>query len=233
MSAASYSRTSNKPIRPKIFIVEGGIGVGKSTLCQQLEVTMKGKSFFEPVEENPFLGAFYENPKKWAFKVQTWFLNKRMQTYSEAIEHALETGEPVIVDRSVLGDYAFGLMNYKIGNMTGNAFLAYQAVWEAGWNLLLKFPPTLVIELKAKSSVCLDRIRRLRARDFELGISKEYLDGVDAEYDSVLKYARIYGQMNVIHEDWNAFDEERVNKLIQKMLMAEPPIPYTPSIIID
>ncbi|BBM87831.1 deoxynucleoside kinase [Candidatus Uabimicrobium amorphum] len=54
-----------------MIIIEGIIGAGKTTLSKQLQQKIpKAKVFREPVGENPYLGRFYESPKRWALEMQ-------------------------------------------------------------------------------------------------------------------------------------------------------------------
>jgi deoxyadenosine/deoxycytidine kinase len=47
-----------------ILSVEGIIGSGKTTLSNKIAELLKLKPFFEPVDDNPYLKPFYEDPKK-------------------------------------------------------------------------------------------------------------------------------------------------------------------------
>jgi deoxyadenosine/deoxycytidine kinase len=54
----------------KLIIVEGNIGVGKSTLCKSLSERLNYVLFLEPTTENPFLEKYYKEPKKYALPLQ-------------------------------------------------------------------------------------------------------------------------------------------------------------------
>ena len=77
----------------KIVLVEGNIGIGKTTLCRELSERLKYKPFFEPATENPYLEKFYSNPKKYALQLQLWIFNQRCHTYVDALKHIVKTGE--------------------------------------------------------------------------------------------------------------------------------------------
>ena len=76
-----------------IVLVEGNIGIGKTTLCRELADRLKYEVFFEPATENPYLEKFYSNPKKYALQLQLWIFNQRCHTYVDAIKHVVKTGE--------------------------------------------------------------------------------------------------------------------------------------------
>ena len=63
-------------IKPVLWI-EGIIGAGKTTLANQLADALNMRAIHEPVESNPYLGLFYENPKQWAFTMQMHLLAHR------------------------------------------------------------------------------------------------------------------------------------------------------------
>ena len=76
-----------------IVLVEGNIGIGKTTLCRELAKRLKYKAFFEPATENPYLEKFYSNPKKYALQLQLWIFNQRCHTYADALKHIAQTGK--------------------------------------------------------------------------------------------------------------------------------------------
>jgi len=78
-----------------IVLVEGNIGIGKTTLCRELSHQLKYKAFFEPATENPYLEKFYENPKKYALQLQLWIFDQRCHTYVDALQHIVKTGESI------------------------------------------------------------------------------------------------------------------------------------------
>ncbi|HXZ26237.1 MAG TPA: deoxynucleoside kinase, partial [Nitrospiria bacterium] len=58
----------------RYLVIEGPIGVGKSSLARLLSDRLQARLVLEKVEENPFLSKFYENPKRYAFQAQVFFL---------------------------------------------------------------------------------------------------------------------------------------------------------------
>jgi deoxyadenosine/deoxycytidine kinase len=60
--------------RPRYIVVEGPIGVGKTSLVEMLVKDFGARPMYEAVEQNPFLERFYEEPAKFAFQTQLFFL---------------------------------------------------------------------------------------------------------------------------------------------------------------
>ena len=81
-----------KQFSARLVIIEGNIGVGKSTLARKLSEGLDYALFLEPTVENPYLEKFYAEPKKYALKLQLWILKQRYLTYVEAVKHLTRTG---------------------------------------------------------------------------------------------------------------------------------------------
>lgn len=81
----------------QLVIVEGNIGVGKSTLACQLARQLNYKVFLEPTTKNPYLAKFYRDPKRYALKLQLWIFRQRFRTYIEATQHVLKYGKQWIL----------------------------------------------------------------------------------------------------------------------------------------
>jgi predicted ATPase len=81
----------------KLVVVEGNIGVGKTTLVDEVAKKMNVKAIFEPIAENPYLKNFYADPKKYALKLQLWIFRRRLQLYTDALDHMERHGISVAV----------------------------------------------------------------------------------------------------------------------------------------
>jgi len=117
-----------------LIIVEGNISAGKSTLCKNLAQLLNYKLFLEPaVEGNPYLQLFYQDPKKYALKMQLWLLRRRFETYAEAIRLISSNQcEGVLLDRSVFSDYVFAVKNFEDGNISSEGLLQIsQHLWSS------------------------------------------------------------------------------------------------------
>jgi deoxyadenosine/deoxycytidine kinase len=62
---------------PRYIVIEGPIGVGKTSLTKLLSEELKARLILEKTEDNPFLKEFYQNPKQFAFQTQVFFLLSR------------------------------------------------------------------------------------------------------------------------------------------------------------
>ena len=151
----------------RYIAVEGPIGVGKTALARRLATEFGSRFLLEQVEENPFLRRFYEEPERYAFQTQLFFLLERYRQ-----QH--ELGQLELFSEGIVADYLFA-KDAIFAALTLNAdeFQLYQQIFQL---LDRRLPrPDLVIYLEARPEVLLRRLRK-RDRDFERGITPEYLD---------------------------------------------------------
>ena len=82
-----------------MIVFAGMIGVGKTTYAEKLAEELNVQLFKDPVDDNPFLPLYYMNPKKWAFSLQLFFLNKRFKQVKESSKL-----KNAVLDRSIYED---------------------------------------------------------------------------------------------------------------------------------
>ncbi|MFC1936275.1 deoxynucleoside kinase [Chloroflexota bacterium] len=162
----------------KFVAVAGNIGVGKSTLVDKLSTRLQWEPYYEPVAENPYLEDFYSDMKAWAFHSQVFFLTHRLRLHKELLENPAS----VVQDRSVYEDAEVFAKNlYTSGQISDRDYATYRGLFKLLVEMLN--PPDLVVYLRASVPTLLARIER-RGRDFEAKISTEYLEQLNALYQS-------------------------------------------------
>lgn len=154
--------------------IEGVIGVGKTTLTRLLAERLGVQPLLEVVEENPFLPVFYEDPVRYGFKVQVFFLLSRYK-------QLLPLAQPDLFSRGVVADYLFDKdAIFAAMNLSGDEWALYSDLYS---HLSPRIPaPDLTIYLRAPLGVILERIRR-RGRSFEANIDPGYLERLGHAYD--------------------------------------------------
>jgi deoxyadenosine/deoxycytidine kinase len=159
---------------PRLVIVEGPIGVGKSSLARLLSEELGGRLVLEKVEENPFLVRFYEDPAKFAFQTQLFFLLSRFRQL-EALRQEELFSRATVCDYFFPKDRLFAQLT-----LTDEELALYDQVYSL---LNPKLPhPDLVVYLSASTTVLMNRIRQ-RGRAYEKTIDFEYLETLNDAYN--------------------------------------------------
>jgi len=160
------------------LVVEGPIGVGKTTLVEQLAERFEGVKMLEDVE-NPFLADFYRDRPNTAFQTQLYFLLSRYKQQQDLHQRGL-------FERLVLSDYAFPKDRiFAYLNLSDDELALYNKMYE-----LLEPQvrvPDLVLYLVADVDTCLQRIKR-RQRPIERNLSAEYLSQLIDAYHHYYHY---------------------------------------------
>jgi deoxyguanosine kinase len=155
----------------RLIVVEGPIGVGKTSLVRMLSDRWKASSIFETFEENPFLTqGFYEDTSKFAFNTELFFLLTRCRQQSEVKEQK----------GFIISDYLFEKNSiFARMNLDRKDLDIYLSVYD---RLLPEIrQPDLVIFLKADLESLMRRIY-FRDRKFERSILPSYLEQLMNDY---------------------------------------------------
>jgi deoxyadenosine/deoxycytidine kinase len=156
------------------IVIEGPLGVGKTSLALKLAEEINAETLIEDTEENPFLLKFYQNPKKYSFQTQIFFLLRRYQ-------QSARIGQMGLFKRTIISDYLFEKdMIFARANLDDSEFWLYEQLF----HLLKKriVPPDLTIFLQATTDVLMERIKK-RARKYERNISFKYLESINQAFN--------------------------------------------------
>ncbi len=160
-------------LQRKFIVIEGPIGVGKTTLATKLAKTFNCATMLESFSDNPFLSKFYKSPRHNALTTQLYFLLKRSQQY---IDYKIE--KPM--KSCIVSDYFLQKDRLFAETILNQDELElYMRIY----NKLDTKPiqPDLVIYLQATSDILLERIKS-RSINYEQGITKGYIDNIVDSY---------------------------------------------------
>ncbi|MDZ7703501.1 MAG: deoxynucleoside kinase [Trueperaceae bacterium] len=197
------------------IVVEGPIGVGKTSLSRILADELHARLVLEVVEENPFLAAFYDDPESYAFRVQVFFLLSRYKQSQD-----VQQGD--LFYRHTVSDYLFDKdAIFAALNLRGDEWQLYEDLYR---QLRPKLPrPDLTVYLRADPDLLLGRIAK-RGRDFERDMAADYLARLNERYEAY--FAHFDGPLEVIEAaevDFveNPTDRERLlRRILQQAKVA-------------
>lgn len=203
----------------KYFVcISGNIGAGKSTVANILESVFGFKKHEEVVENNPYLPLFYEDMKKWGYKLQRYFLMTRFVSH----ENISMLPHSAVQDRSIYEDMeVFAKLHIKNGNFTPEQARRYTEFCKMVYEEIKA--PDLIIYLKAPVSVLKDRIKK-RGREYEMDLIRldnPYLDELQKLYDDWISRYN-FGPKLVIETDKLNFvdNPDDIKTLINKIKTA-------------
>ncbi|BCA86528.1 deoxyadenosine kinase [Enterococcus saigonensis] len=170
-----------------MIVLAGTIGAGKSSLTEMIANHLNSKAFYESVDDNEVLPLFYQDPNKYAFLLQIYFLNKRFDSIKQALQH-----EDNVLDRSIYEDSLLFHLNADLGRATATEVQVYDELLA---NMMQELPyaaqkkhPDLLVHIKVSFETMLARIKK-RGREFE-----------QLEYDpSLYDY---YQELNRRYDAW-------------------------------
>jgi deoxyguanosine kinase len=158
---------------PRFIVIEGPIGVGKTSLAKRLSQSFASELILEQAEENPFLERFYRHRRQSALPTQLYFLLQRAQQIEQMRQDDLFA--PVrIADFLLQKDRLFAEINLDA--------MELQLYEELAAKLDFNAPkPDLVVYLQAPASVLLQRVAR-RGIEYEQYIDADYLERLGDAY---------------------------------------------------
>lgn len=159
--------------------IEGPIGVGKTSLAKKLATYFDFHLLQEIVEENPFLGKFYENIEEWSFQTEMFFLCNRYKQLEDIQSDYLHKQKPVIADYHISKNMIFAKRT-----LPADKYEKYEQIYQI---LTEDMPvPNMMIYLHASLDTLVKRIR-FRDREAEQNIQASYLEQLQKDYAAYME----------------------------------------------
>ena len=167
--------------------IAGNIGAGKTTLTRMLSEHYGWIPKYESVTYNPYLKDYYDDIPRWSYNLETYFLAQRFRDLVEISK----SDKVIIQDRTLMeGVNIFVANNRLMGNMSDRDYDTYMQLYDLMMGMVKE--PDLLIYLRSSIEGIVRKIQK-RGRDYEQGLSVEYL-----------------GNLNRLYEDWIAAYKGRV-----------------------
>ena len=158
----------------KNIVVEGPIGVGKTSLTKKIADKYQLRTVLENAEENPFLRKFYADNEKYALPTQLFFLFQRL-------DQLIELSQTDLFETNLISDFMLEKDAIFAGITLSELEMSlYRKIYENQSSQVCN--PDLVIYLQADPGTLLDRIKK-RGILMERDISIEYIVNLSNAYN--------------------------------------------------
>jgi deoxyadenosine/deoxycytidine kinase len=193
------------------IVIEGNIGVGKTTFCRKLQEKYDARLILEQFSDNPFLPYFYENPERHAFSVELFFMTERHRQLQE------ELIQGDLFNQQIISDYIFiKTLLFAKNNLNEEEYRLFNRLFHV-LNAHFK-KPDLVVYLHRPLSNLLNQIKK-RGRSFEMEMSATYLENIQKAYFDFFKMAPEYPILVVGINDLDFEKDTRAFELLNNLLL--------------
>ena len=193
----NHLQTIDNQTLPYNFIsIEGNIGAGKTTFCEMLSRDFNCRLILEQFTDNPFLPLFYDQPERYAFPVELFFMTER----HKQLQAAFSSGNDLFTPLSIADYFFLKTLLFAKNNLHDEEFRLFQRLFEV---LNTTFPkPDLLVYLHRSVEDVMKNIKK-RGRKFETDISAEYLTGIQNVY---FEYFRTETDLPILIVDVEGID---------------------------
>lgn len=194
--------------------VEGPIGVGKTSLAKAISDHFNFALLKEIVDENPFLGKFYENIEEWSFQTEMFFLCNRYKQLGDINTHYLSKNQSVVADYHIFKNLIFAQRT-----LSQDEYQKYYKIYQILTEDMPK--PNVIIYLNASLDTLLKRIK-IRGREVEKNISPLYLEQLSLDYEQAMtSFEHTHPDIPVLRFNGDELDfvknEEDLTFIIEKL----------------
>lgn len=160
--------------RYNYVVIEGNIGAGKTTLARHIAEDFNARLILEQFSDNPFLPKFYDDPVKYSFPLELSFLANRYKQLKDELEP-----QDLFKSFTVADYYFMKSLVFAASTLEGDEYNLYRQIFYIIYGSLPK--PDIYVYLHLSPENLLKNIKK-RGREYEAGITKEYLQSIQESY---------------------------------------------------
>ncbi len=203
---------------PPFLVIEGNIGAGKTTLSTRLSEAFNRRLILEAFDDNPFLPLFYQEPDRYAFPVELFFMAER----HKQLQHELANQE--LFTQGTIADYLFiKTLLFARNSLTEEEFGLFGRLFRA---MDTNFPkPDLIVYLRRPMEALQQNIAR-RGRSYEGNIQYDYLLSVERAY---LSYFNTLKETPVVLLDVG-YTDFTTSEISYQQIVDLLTVPYAPGV---
>lgn len=179
--------------------IEGPIGIGKTSLANKIAAHFEFHLLKEIVEENPFLGKFYDNIDEWSFQTEMFFLCNRFKQLEDLEIDYLNKSKSVVADYHI-----FKNMIFAKRTLPQVKYEKYKKIYHILTEDMPK--PNMIIYIHASLDTIMKRIKQ-RGRELEHNIQPDYIKQLAGDYEHYMNaFERQHPEIPVIRINGDDFD---------------------------
>lgn len=208
-------------------VLEGAIGVGKTTLARALAGYWGSRLVLEQPADNPYLARFYEHmgAQPGAARGNPLALQTQLSFLFQRVEQLKELGQPGVFDRGVVSDFLFAKDSiFAMLNLGDEDLALYRQIYKR--HSTQAAPPDLIVWLQAEPDVLMARVRK-RGLPMETAITEDYLQAL---IDGYQRYFASHRHLPVLAVNTEAFhpgeDAVDFRRLLERIEAFEGPFEF-------
>ncbi len=211
MCLGRYGLEDEVMARAPFIAIEGPIGIGKTSLAKKISSHFDYHLLKEIVEENPFLGKFYENIEEWSFQTEMFFLCNRFKQLEDIETKYLSDNKAVVADYHISKNMIFAKRT-----LPADKFEKYEQIYHI---LTKDMPvPNMMIYLHGSLDTIINRIHQ-RGREIEQHIKTSYLAQLSQDYENYMnEFEIMHPDIPVIRVNGDEIDFVRYQKHLEQII---------------